>query len=413
MKREWGRPLLVEIIRFLLIALAVLSIFAFATFSGIFVGEEWHKYWEGRQKVVVNDSVEDVIVHIQFNEFQPDSCEEGILVTLENVEIPFKIINGTYENGKCVEAYITFKNIIYQSKSSSEIKKENLSEKPTEEIAQENEEEIIRSGGVTGRIISEFTREATYFIYYGKKPVSQQGVIFEAPTPEGELYNQDWIFVNVSLVKESEAVLLNFNDKNYSMEGNGNNFYINLTDLSEGDYYFYVLSKINNESYFTGPMRHVKLIKVTENEEVKNISEETNISEKNVPLNLSNEVPSESKKMKVLEKLENEEICYDSYQEDDGALVIEAGKICVPYSKVNKADGIKKVDGKKIMHEFKKMNASFGRLNEGIEINDKDGNIISFRPKINDSIIPVKKSVNNLEYDDGNLSFNYILEAID
>ncbi|MCD6434439.1 MAG: PKD domain-containing protein, partial [Candidatus Diapherotrites archaeon] len=65
-------------------------------------------------------------------------------------------------------------------------------------------------------------------------------IIFVPPTPaNNSAVNMGWVFINVT-INENGTAILNWNGTNETMLGSGMNFYKNVTDLSDGTYFYKV-----------------------------------------------------------------------------------------------------------------------------------------------------------------------------
>ncbi|MFH1432097.1 MAG: hypothetical protein ABIG84_02675, partial [archaeon] len=68
--------------------------------------------FEGMKIVEVNVSEPNASVFIQFKEYQPLRCKDGILVIYNDTGIDFVTYNETHENGTCMSATVLFRNRI-------------------------------------------------------------------------------------------------------------------------------------------------------------------------------------------------------------------------------------------------------------------------------------------------------------
>ncbi len=65
-------------------------------------------------------------------------------------------------------------------------------------------------------------------------------ITFVDPTPNNETINLSYAFINITINEQASQVILNWNGTNETMSGAGTNFYFNETNLSEGNYTFFV-----------------------------------------------------------------------------------------------------------------------------------------------------------------------------
>ena len=99
-------------------------------------------------------------------------------------------------------------------------------------------------------------------------------ITFVNPTPaNNSIINKDYVFVNITLNEPLSNALLNWNGANITMDGQGKNWYYNVTGLSDGTYNFKVCGKDLAGNWNVTEMRVVTIsIPVVEEEYVLNIS---------------------------------------------------------------------------------------------------------------------------------------------
>lgn len=97
----------------LVLVIASLPKFYFGV-TGLILQKSQEKLWKNEIVVEVEPQEKFLTQTIFFTKYHPQRCEDGILILdLDGNKVNFQVINSTYENGRCVEAVIKFKNVKY------------------------------------------------------------------------------------------------------------------------------------------------------------------------------------------------------------------------------------------------------------------------------------------------------------
>ncbi len=100
-------------------------------------------------------------------------------------------------------------------------------------------------------------------------------IAFVSPTPaNNSVINKDYVFVNITSNEPLSIALLNWNGANITMNGQGKNWYYNVTGLSDGTYNFKVYGKdlAGNWNVTETRIVTISIPEVVEEEYVLNIS---------------------------------------------------------------------------------------------------------------------------------------------
>ncbi|HIK00983.1 TPA: fibronectin type III domain-containing protein [archaeon] len=87
--------------------------------------------------------------------------------------------------------------------------------------------------------------------------LSETIVHFVLPTPNNEIINKNYTFINVTLNKEGSSATLQWNGTNESMSGSGINWFRSKTSLADGNYTFKVYA---NDTFGRTGLSHERYV---------------------------------------------------------------------------------------------------------------------------------------------------------
>jgi hypothetical protein len=178
-KTPWSERKRIDlgIVKIIFLISAILLLFYVSKVSGVFISPQW----EHVDAITVDSTVQNVTYTVVFDQYKPENCEDGIYVSDGDIQIPFEIINFSYENGECLNATIMFNNTIYGTVPITPQQENVTPEKPItpeKEIEKEKTEsadyEKTARSAITGQASEEVTGSfqqdvifKTYYIFYG------------------------------------------------------------------------------------------------------------------------------------------------------------------------------------------------------------------------------------------------------